>query len=233
MDRETSNCTRKYYLGIVDNDNITFKQKKQQIYNDLVVPSMQFLQELGFKMDDKKDESKDNDELRYQLRINNQKIESIKSSMFTFGRYERNDITDSEQSLSRIQCFIFIINDALFIMDGWSLCGTMTISVNGTKSNSKHSMPNKRTLLRYNKTDTIHLRVDAIDLIINPKECIICMENARVIRNSCGHYVSCKTCHDRLYATDRSLNCQLCGKPIKYHSNIPDNATIATFHSYT
>ena len=176
--------------------------------------------------------------LKYQLRINNQNIGTIKSDhgVFTFGRFEENDINDQDISISRIQCFIFIINDNLYIMDGWSLCGTRTVSINGNKCNLKHSVPNNRMLLRFNRRDIIHLQCGDenpktglyIDLIINPKECIICRDKARVIRNSCGHYILCNDCYYTLNNKRWSRNCPLCGKPIR--ATLIENKSIATYH---
>lgn len=174
--------------------------------------------------------------LKYQLRINNQNIETIKShhGVFTFGRFDQNDIHDQDISISRIQCFIFMINDSIYIMDGWSLCGTRTkkvITENGySKNNLNHSVPNNRMLLRFKGTDTIHLQCGDqnpesgtyVDLIINPRECRICRVNARSIRISCGHYILCNNCY---YKMDI---CPLCQKPIK--SRVIENDSIGTYH---
>ena len=231
MNQETTRCTRNYYLHCINNDQTTFQQTKTRIYNDLVAPSEECINAM-YKNKDTTENHNDNHnhELHYQLRIDNQEIKTIKSSIFTFGRHPENDIFDKDRYISRIQCFIFIIDDSLYVMDGWSCCGTRTISVNGTKSNLKHSKPNKRTLLRFNSKDIIHLRFGPIDLIINPKECIICMDNARVIRHSCGHYVSCKTCYDQSSQSSKQ-ECPLCCKPITNKKKIPKNKSIATYCS--
>ena len=39
MDIETTNAARLYYEMIVNNNNTSFKQKKELIYNDLVIGS--------------------------------------------------------------------------------------------------------------------------------------------------------------------------------------------------
>eukprot|EP01083_Nonionella_stella_P175710 612691_1 len=86
--------------------------------------------------------------------------------------------------LLALSCWIITIG-SLIILDGWSYFGTTTVSVNGKKENAKD------TLLRYNRNDTIHLRFGDtnIDLILNPKPCVVCMDKSRTIRSRCGHNI--------------------------------------------
>ena len=153
-------------------------------------------------------------ELKYKIGLNNQYINVASGCALTCGRYEENDIYTGEidQAVSRIQFFILVIDNSLIILDGWSFMGTKVISVNDKTNGSmiKSSLPDQRYVLRFNKSDRIHLRLGQdIDLIINPKECIVCMENARTIRNSCGHFVTCKDCYDQILSSDTKL-CPLC-----------------------
>ena len=118
--------------------------------------------------------------LKYQLGINNQAIETVYGSVFTFGRSDENDICSGLKiaAISRIQCFIFVIDDSLLVMDGWSFLGTQTVKVNDNMQELQSSMPSKRVLLWFNRSDCIHLRFGekhsklSIDLILNPRECV-------------------------------------------------------------
>ena len=86
------------------------------------------------------------------------------------------------------------------------------MQINGNKKEKelKHSMPNQRFVLRFNKNDTVHLRFGEtnVDLIINPKPCVVCLDKARTIRNKCGHLVLCSTCYEHMICS--SQQCALC-----------------------
>ena len=167
--------------------------------------------------------------LKYQLGINNQAIETVLvyGSVFTFGRSDENDICSGLEiaAISRIQCFIFVIDDSLLVMDGWSFLGTQTIKVNDSMQKLQSSMPNKRVLLRFNKSDCIHLRFGekhsklSIDLILNPRECVICKKNARIIANRCGHKVLCRDCFFDLLSQPKA-QCPICKVSLKHKSYV-------------
>ena len=112
-------------------------------------------------------------EIKYKIGLNEQKISLAKGKVLTLGRFDENDIYtgDADQSVSRIQLFIFVIGNSLIILDGWSFAGTKTVHINDKNNNLNHSTPESRFILRFNKTDTIHLKVGAYnkDIIINPK----------------------------------------------------------------
>ena len=157
--------------------------------------------------------------LNYKIGRDSETIYSAKGCVLTVGRYKECDICTGYQDLtiSRIQCFILVIDDSLIILDGWSYGGTKTIQVNGKKHNLKNSIPNNRYILRFNKDDTIHLQFGEtkVDLIINPKPCIVCMDKSRVIRNECGHLILCNGCyHDIISKADSKSLCPICRAPL-------------------
>ena len=157
-------------------------------------------------------------ELKYKIGLNTQSIVTTSGCVLTCGRYRENDIYTGEidQAVSRIQFFILVIDNSLIILDGWSFMGTKVKSVNDKTSGLqiKSSLPQQRYVLRFERSDRIHLRLGQnVDLIINPKECVVCMENARTIRNSCGHFVCCQDCFDQILSSDNSL-CPICRKKL-------------------
>ena len=86
------------------------------------------------------DDVKDNSDaaewsLKLQLGMDNERIDTVTGSVLTFGRYKGNDILSGfdRNYISRIQCFMFVVGESLLVMDGWSLLGTRTLSINGAK----------------------------------------------------------------------------------------------------
>lgn len=175
--------------------------------------------------------------LNYKIGKESDKIHTTKGCALTVGRYKQCDICTGYQDLtiSRIQCFILVIDDSLIILDGWSYDGTNIVQVNGNKHNLQSSTPNKRYILRFNKNDTIHLRFGEsnVDLIINPKPCVVCMDNSRVIRNQCGHRVLCYSCYDDIISKPDSKSlCPLCRAPLNKlmnKNNLNDDDMIQSF----
>ena len=79
-------------------------------------------------------------------------------------------------------------------------------------------------ILVFGAQHTVHLKIARkIDLVLNPKECIICLNKARTIRTKeCGHYLMCTTCFNN-YCKDQekeNIRCPLCRTEIS--GNIDD-----------
>ena len=173
-------------------------------------------------------------EIKYKIGLNEQKISLAKGKVLTLGRFDENDIYtgDADQSVSRIQLFIFVIGNSLIILDGWSFAGTKCIQSNCKKINLPKSIPQQRCIMRFNKNDTIRLRLgaDKLEMVINPKECIVCMDKARIIRNKCGHFILCTKCYKDILSSSNP-NCPLCrstlNEPLSSSSQMLDN-----FQSY-
>merc|ERR1712048_1223005 len=114
--------------------------------------------------------------------------------------------------------------ESLIILDGWSKCGTYTMDiVSNDEENDDdkkqqqpdriNSTPKERNILKYHINDTVHIKLGrgtwGTDIVLNPKPCIVCCENARVIRLKCGHQVLCHQCYDTL-KEDCKSNCPIC-----------------------
>eukprot|EP01084_Bolivina_argentea_P165838 288031_1 len=216
MDDTTANAARQYYEMIVNNDTDEFQHKKTLIYSDLVMGNKT---ELNMNNEELKEAQEF--ELKYKIGIDSQNIQIAHGSVLTVGRYIENDICtgDRDESVSRIQFFILVIGTSLIILDGWSFMGTKTIKVNHSTDDLLHSVPDKRYVLRFDRNDIIHLKMGQnVDLIINPKECVVCMNNARVIRNVCGHYALCTDCFNHILLS-RKAECPVCRAELKRKSN--------------
>ena len=186
MPAQVEEAARAYYLDIVGDPSTSFKEKKKRICRQLVRNQLGSLRPNGGDARAF--------ELNYQIgdfkctgRQAIQRFRVPKGSVCTFGRHKHNDICsgtagirkDMKDKISRFHCFNFVIGDALFVMDGWSMFGTCTLSVNNhwpfTSDRSLSSMPNRRMLMRFNKTDRVHLvfhdgQSVTVELVLNPKD---------------------------------------------------------------
>eukprot|EP01084_Bolivina_argentea_P286289 491095_1 len=228
LDKPTSLATRNYYERIVNDVRTTYDEKKFKIYIDLVMGSKTALK-LGNDRNKLLKHKLVNDKeisLNYKIGTQTEDIYTQRGCVITVGRYKQTDIClgNKDLTISRIQCFILIIENNIIILDGWSYFGTKTIQINGNKNNLQNSMPNKRFLLRFNRDDSIHLRFGEsnTDLIINPKLCIICMDKSRTIRNKCGHLILCSMCYNNILSSIKSL-CPICRAPISIGLNCNEN----------
>ena len=94
------------------------------------------------------------------------------------------------------------------------------------KEKPLHSVPNSRRVLRFDLDETFVLRFGGSEtskLIVNPKECIICMDRPREHRfSSCNHCVVCSSCSSELQM------CQLCLSQIIGRENVMQQDTLCT-----
>jgi hypothetical protein len=231
MSREMVDASRRYYLDIVDDNDTVFESKRQKIYKDLVLGTKSNLNIAD-------DDMKDNHEftLKYKIGLATQEITTKTATVLCVGHYNENDIHFPENCVSRIHCFLFVIHGKLVLLDGWSKYGTYTLgrsnantnpdanantNANANASSRKiHSTSKSRNILVFDCDETVHLRFggqqSGIDLIINPKECIICMDRARVIRMPCGHAVLCADCYRTIRCQSRlnKKRCPICRQPL-------------------
>jgi len=256
MDEQVTEAARNYYLSIVDAADVSIEEKRQQIYDDLVIGTKANLFALnGGGANDNKlhyvDEDKQKRALSvtYRVGLSNDEIHRVSGDILCVGQYKDSDIHVPSTHVSRIHAFIFRIDDKMIVLDGWSKCGTRTIAVARNNNNEKgkekkkegkeeeeeeeedgededekehlliSSMPDKRNILQFNVSDSIHLRVGdaswASDLVLNPKPCVACTENARSVRLACGHQTLCNACYATLQQQTMSVaKCPLCRAPI-------------------
>src|SRR4051794_13289179 len=63
-------------------------------------------------------------------------------------------------------------------------------------------------LLDWNEWAVLQLGPDQKPLVINPKQCVVCLEAPREVKfDECGHYVVCKGC------AAKAATCPLCRAP--------------------
>lgn len=92
------------------------------------------------------------------------------------------------------------------IVDLGSMYGIKTIK-RSTNADLVHSLPKQRNTLIFTWGEIAILRFAEQTVAINPKTCIICMENPRDVKFNCGHYSTCADC-------SKSINkCPICRKP--------------------
>eukprot|EP00486_Rosalina_sp_Unknown_P012323 CAMPEP_0201582770 /NCGR_PEP_ID=MMETSP0190_2-20130828/90447_1 /ASSEMBLY_ACC=CAM_ASM_000263 /TAXON_ID=37353 /ORGANISM="Rosalina sp." /LENGTH=195 /DNA_ID=CAMNT_0048023399 /DNA_START=23 /DNA_END=607 /DNA_ORIENTATION=+ len=111
MDNLTTSASRNYYQSIVNDNKTTYDAKKLKIYLDLVLGSKSH-RNISIETDFT---------LNYKIGTQSETIQTAQGCALTVGRYKECDICTGYQDLtiSRIQCFILVIDDSLIILDGW------------------------------------------------------------------------------------------------------------------
>eukprot|EP00756_Hemistasia_phaeocysticola_P047865 Hpha_TRINITY_DN22322_c0_g1::TRINITY_DN22322_c0_g1_i1::g.177893::m.177893 len=131
-----------------------------------------------------------------------------KSRIVTVGRYPDNDVQLNETSLgcSRLHCVVFALPEKrrLLIADVGSCVGVQVTERSGPEG-LLSSVPRKRKPILLQWGETAVLRLADETVVINPKECVVCMTEAREVRFACGHFVCCGGCSRALYG-----NCPIC-----------------------
>eukprot|EP01084_Bolivina_argentea_P170525 295487_1 len=143
MSEQLIEATRKYYLSIVNDENISATDKRHKIHKDLVIGTKANLS-AEFDNDDiieiieeGIDENNstlnlnktDNLSIKYRVGLDNDSIKTVNGKIICIGMYSDNEIHIDSNYVSRIHCFLFQINNKLIVLDGWSKYGTYTIDV--------------------------------------------------------------------------------------------------------
>jgi len=137
---------------------------------------------------------------------------TLQSEIITVGKKTGVDVClpDDAPGVSRLHMIIFQLSDKIIVVDPGSLFGVQTILRSSDKP-LEHSVPTQRKVLIFDKDETVTFRIGDYELTISPKMCIICYENPRTIRLTCGHLVCCETCHEVI---KQQHICPICKKYI-------------------
>jgi hypothetical protein len=160
----------------------------------------------------------------FTIAVNN-KIIKINDKVFTIGRASENDIQLTDDCISRLHIIVFVLPFNLVVVDLASFIGTKTISRSSNKT-LKHSEPNERNILIFDRGETVELKLADDQIVLFPKECVVCMNKSRSITLGCGHYALCKDCYEKI--KNDNNECPLCRKfivsveydGVHHHTNI-------------
>ena len=136
--------------------------------------------------------------------------------VLTIGRYDTCDITlrtsnehnNTPQDVSRIQLFMFRMDDAIIMVDGWSFNGTRILSPSPQSiKQRKHIVwdPNDHDHDEDINNNNIS-QSDSKKFEQNGK-CVVCNKNdvsTKYARNECGHCIFCESCFLEFTGTSRS-----------------------------
>jgi len=105
------------------------------------------------------------------------------------------------------------------LVDGWSFHGTSIVGRASSHLGLECSVPKHRAplFIPANESVTVSLGPYAT-FTINPKRCVVCMDNARDVRFSCKHCVACNECAAKLQ------ECPVCRKVISTASSVTGRA---------
>eukprot|EP01062_Namystynia_karyoxenos_P083197 TRINITY_DN9522_c3_g1_i1.p2 TRINITY_DN9522_c3_g1~~TRINITY_DN9522_c3_g1_i1.p2 ORF type:complete len:612 (+),score=182.75 TRINITY_DN9522_c3_g1_i1:70-1836(+) len=127
------------------------------------------------------------------------------------GRNDGCDLILNQSALacSRLHCVIFALPEKrrLLVADVGSCVGVRMVERSGPEG-LMHSLPQLRRpmLLQWGETAVLQLADQTV--VINPKECVICMSRHREVQFPCGHYVCCKQCSGKCQG-----RCPVCRSP--------------------
>eukprot|EP00755_Sulcionema_specki_P033438 Sspe_Gene.2275::Locus_753_Transcript_1_1_Confidence_1.000_Length_1446::g.2275::m.2275 len=125
----------------------------------------------------------------------------------TIGRLERNDVVlpESSQTCSRLHAVIFAIPEKrrLVVCDVGSCAGVLQIARGKKKERTKMKAP----FFDYEWGEPFILKLGEETLVVNPKQCVVCLDRPREVLFACGHYACCTACSIQVRGT-----CPLCRK---------------------
>eukprot|EP00930_Biecheleria_cincta_P045381 TRINITY_DN31288_c0_g1_i1.p1 TRINITY_DN31288_c0_g1~~TRINITY_DN31288_c0_g1_i1.p1 ORF type:complete len:528 (+),score=94.80 TRINITY_DN31288_c0_g1_i1:32-1615(+) len=135
----------------------------------------------------------------------------------SIGRVQVCDIItpESDQSVSRMHCWIFNLPAAILVVDGWSFVGTRLVDREQTEKEMPASLPHDRRVLMIPHGEAATLQLgSSIEVTLNPKLCMICCERPRSVRLACGHQAFCAVCIRKGASSQLAMTtCPLCRKP--------------------
>ena len=101
-------------------------------YPFITINYEQIIHNFYTETDKKKLEKHSEFSLNYKIGTQTEIISTAKGCALTVGRYKENDICTgyNDLTISRVQCFIFVIDDSLIVLDGWSYAGYIHSSIN-------------------------------------------------------------------------------------------------------
>jgi len=140
------------------------------------------------------------------------------SPCITVGRMEHTDLgTGYDVTLSRLHVVFFPLASLgkTIICDVGSLSGIKMVERSGN-SECVSSLPQNRTVIVTEYGETCIFQLGDVEMVVAPKECIICMERPRGIYfEPCNHFICCEVCASKV------IKCPICNKNIqkKDHRN--------------
>lgn len=101
--------------------------------------------------------------------------------------------------ISRLCGIIMILSGIrkILVIDVGSSHGIMTYNRSSNKE-KQHSLKGERKVLLFDLDESFCLKFGDVMLSISPKECIICFQRPRSCVLSCGHYICCDECLDKI-----------------------------------
>ena len=119
--------------------------------------------------------------------------------IFTVGRSDWNDFVLPDNNVSRLHFVAFCYPGGVVLVDGWSFHGTAMTGRENQGLGLDTSVPQSRAPMFIPHGESVTVSVGPYaTFTFNPKRCVVCMENARDVRFSCDHCVSCSSCAHKL-----------------------------------
>lgn len=139
-------------------------------------------------------------------------LKSFKKDIITIGTHPGCDYvfnSNERQHIraSRLHALIIITINKYIVVDMGSYTGIIT-KLRSSKKDKISSRRGDRNILIFDKSEISILQLGNREIIINPKECIVCVNNPREVIFNCGHFVTCNNCSNKLDS------CPICRSPL-------------------
>lgn len=152
---------------------------------------------------------------------------------FTIGRGRRSCdyvINNYDDTISRLNLLMYLVENketgkkTWILLDYWSCCG---FSIKGT---SFGSYPDNRKIIYIPEEKPFTLvfgQFKNIEVDVNSRICIVCLENTRSFKFNCNHCIACGECARQLLS--KSSPCPICRQVITGITPIKDSSQGITY----
>jgi hypothetical protein len=136
------------------------------------------------------------------------------------GRSEGCNINLECTCTSRIHALIYLLPemDTILVVDVGSQSGIKTVS-RSSGQEIMHSLPYKRNVLSFKWNEIVILELGIKKIVLNCKDCLICMEKPRSYKFSCNHYAVCDSCVNKI------TTCPICRESINKKEKVYEQST--------
>jgi hypothetical protein len=125
----------------------------------------------------------------------------------TIGKVRFNDVQININGISRLHAIIRIFGNKIVVMDVGSYFGIKCLE-RAEDLPKEESVNGARKPLVFGVDETVILKIGFEEIIISPKQCVICLENTRSFVGNCGHFTMCGDCAEEVL--DRCGLCPIC-----------------------
>lgn len=213
---EDADELRKAYLAIIERE--TWRKEFKDVARQLAQAASQIHQD-----DSPGEESEVSHPSATMTFCLEQQVVEIKNRLVILvGRQPRCDLRTQSSQTSRVHAIVFLLpaTRSFLVVDVGGRTGIYTKARSSSTLPRVHSLPHQRNVLVFEEGETAVLKIANVDLTINPKDCVICLDRKRQVVFSCRHFVACHICSEHL------TRCPICRAAIARREEFPGASSL-------